>query len=219
MVRRPLRRRHRASERGATFFVVVLAITLLTGIGLFTVHSSALLARAAGNEREAMQTTYLAELGTLTTLSIIGMDPQAYVEAADKQTEDCRAYLGMNTALYGLGKCVELPNSKMVIQTGAALWTGDSFGTTKDVNTSAYAITGLLNTETSDLEETGEYVPGMSKDFTFREGKITTTATLQPVEVGATCVENFMQAAGQHVTRAHVRIGPVKRTTPDSANH
>jgi len=207
-------RRRRADERGATFFVVVLAITLLTGIGLFTVHSSALLARAAGNEREAMQTTYLAELGTLAALSVIGSDPQAYMVFADTKKEDCRATLGIDVSLYGVQKCVELPGSKMVPQTGAALWAGDSFSTTKDVNTGTYAITGLVDTETSDIEETGELVPGMGDKFTFRQAKITTTATLQPVEAGAACVENVMQAAGQHVTRAHVKIGPVPRTTP-----
>jgi len=211
-----IRRGHRrASERGTTLFVVVLAITLLTGIGLFTVHSSSLLARAAGNQREATQTGYLAELGTLTTLSVIGATPQAYMNLADAKKEDCRATLGVNASLYGVQKCVELPSSMIVSQTGASLWANDSFGPVKDV-TGAYALGGRFDTETSDIEDTGERVPGMvaTRDgvpghFTFKQAKITTTATLQPKVAAAACVENVMQVAGQHLTRAHVRIGPV----------
>jgi len=212
--RKPARRR--ASERGATLFVVVLAITLLTGIGLFTVHSSSLLARAAGNQREAAQTGYLAELGTLATLSVVGAAPQAYMNLADTKKEDCRVTQGINAALYGVQKCVQLPSSRITPQTGATLWANDSFGPAKDPTTGLYALGGAFDSETSDIEDTGERVPGMvgTRDgvpghFTFKQAKITTTATLQPAVVGATCVENVMQVAGQHQTRAHVRIGPV----------
>lgn len=213
---RALGRRPRASERGATLFVVVLAITLLTGIGLFTVHSSSLLARAAGNQREAAQTGYLAELGTLATLSVIGASPQAYMNLADAKKEDCRATLGVNAALYGVQKCIELPSGMITPQTGATLWASDSFGPAKDPTTGLYALGGKFDAETSDIDDTGERVPGMvaTRDgvpghFTFKQAKITTTATLQPTVAAAACVENVMQVAGQHLTRAHVRIGPV----------
>lgn len=213
--RRSSARRTGASERGATLFVVVLVITLLTGIGLFTVHSSALLARAAGNERAALQTTYLAELGTLTALSAIGSDPQAYIDLANEKKEDCRSTLGVNTSLYGVQKCIEMPDTKMVPPTGATLWGTDSFGTAIDASTGAYATTGKLDTETSDIEDTREIIPGFPPDkYTFMKAKITTTATLQPVEAATACVENVMQTAGQHMTRAHVKIGPVRKEGP-----
>lgn len=212
MTRRPRTGRRRSSERGATLFVVVLAITMLTGIGLFTVHSSALLARAAGNEREALQTTYLAELGTLTTLSVIGMDPSAYLLLlADRRAEDCRANLGIDLANYPQ-KCIEMSSDGMVIQTGATLFAADSFGTTRDARDGTYAITGKVETETSDIDETGQPVAGMSGGFTFRQAKITSTATLQPVAASAACVENVMQVVGQHMTRAHVLVGPIPST-------
>lgn len=218
--RAPTRVRLRSTERGATIFVVVLAITLLTGIGLFTVHSSSLLARAAGNQREATQTAYLAELGTLATLSAIGSSPQAYMNMVDKnlnttKNEDCRAAMGLNATLYGKQKCIELTNSKIVPPTGASLWANDSFGAVKDT-TGAYPLGGAFDSETTDIDDTGERVPGMvaTRDgvpgrFTFKQAKITTTASLQPAVAAAACVENVMQVAGQHQTRAHVRLGPV----------
>lgn len=209
---RPRTTRRNASERGATLFVVVLVITLLTGIGLFTVHSSALLARAAGNERQALQTTYLAELGTLLALSSIGADPQSYVDLASKTEnyEDCRATQGIDTSIYGPQKCIELPDNKMAPPTGATPWASDSFGTAKDVQTGTYATTGKFDTETSDIDIAGAVVPGFPNGaYVFVTAKITTTATLQPVEAATACVENVMQTAGQHMTRAHVKIGPV----------
>ena len=214
MVTRRQRYGRGSSERGATLFVVVLALTLLTGIGLFTVHSSALLARAAGNEREALQTTYLAELATLATLSTIGTDAQSYIGGlADSKKEDCRSTLGIDTSVYGVQKCLEMNGASMIIPTGATLFAGDSFGTTKNL-AGTYPLTGRVETETSDIEETGALVPGMGDTYTLRQAKITTTATLQPVEAGAACVENVMQTAGQHMTRAHVMFGPLPRTTP-----
>ncbi len=159
-------RRRNAGERGATLFVVVLVITLLTGIGLFTVHSSALLARAAGNERQALQTTYLAELGTLLALSSIGADPQAYMDLADDKKEDCRSTLGIDTSIYGPQKCIELSNEKMAPPTGATPWASDSFGTAKDVQTGTYATTGKFDTETSDLEYSFQHSGIRSLEFT-----------------------------------------------------
>jgi hypothetical protein len=213
VTRPPRHGRRGSSERGATLFVVVLAITMLTGIGLFTVHSSALLARAAGNEREALQTTYLAELAALTTLSVLGSDPQVYFgNLADQKKEDCRSTLGINTSTYGAQKCIEMSNDSMPIQTGATLFAADSFGTTKDARTGTYAITGKIETETTDIDETGQPVAGMAGGFTFRQAKITATATLQPAEASAACVENVMQAVGQHMTRAHVLVGPLPST-------
>jgi hypothetical protein len=213
-------RRH-SSERGATIFVVVLAITLLTGIGLFTVHSSSLLARAAGNQREATQTAYLAELGTLATLSAIGAAPQAYMNFVDRtvvdaKKEDCRSTQGLNATLYGIQRCIELTNGKITPPTGASLWASDSFGPAKDPATGTYALGGAFDSETSDIDDTGERVPGMAATrdgvaghFGFKQAKITTTASLQPAVAAAACVEQVMQVAGQHQTRAHVRIGPV----------
>jgi hypothetical protein len=59
----------RSSERGATLFVVVLAVTLLTGVGLYTVHSAALSERAAGGGRQALQARGVTEVHAIAALS------------------------------------------------------------------------------------------------------------------------------------------------------
>jgi hypothetical protein len=62
----------RREQRGATVFVVVLAITLLTAVGLFAAHSATMVDEAAGYVRMARQTQQLAEYGTLAVTAELG---------------------------------------------------------------------------------------------------------------------------------------------------
>ena len=59
----------RRSQRGAAVFIVVMAIVLLTGIGVFAVRTASLVDVAAGYDRQAMQTHRLSELAGRTLAS------------------------------------------------------------------------------------------------------------------------------------------------------
>src|SRR3954465_4424175 len=138
---RPARVRRRR-ERGTTLFVVVLAITMLTGIGLYTVRSAALLARAAGNERQATQTEYLAQIGALASLAQVSMAPKDYIyqslgllKSNNYAMDDCRMNVGVDTTKSVPPPCYELSSSKFALLTGNALFDGDSFGTAIDPST------------------------------------------------------------------------------------
>lgn len=223
---RVITRPRRGAERGATLFVVVLAITLLTGIGLFTVHSSSLLARAAGNEREAMQTTYLAELATLTSLSVIAapLKAQLYTDQALSNSDPtgapmvCPANMGIAATANPTGyrvACAKFSNDSVVIPSGATFTGVGSFGPADPV-TGLFPIGGVFETQLTDVID-GDRVAGMvastpppGSHWAYREVKLTTAATLQPANVTAACVNNVMQVAGQHVTRAHALVGPVQ---------
>jgi Tfp pilus assembly protein PilX len=203
---KPLRQRRRSRERGTTLFVVVLAVTMLTGIGLYTVHSSALLARAAGNEREASQTAYLAQIGTLAALSQLSTAPAAYVPQALSGADDCRMNLGLDTTTFAPPPCLELSSTNITLVTGHTMFDIGTFGTTN-------AVSGRFLTEVTDVAPALGPVQGMDavsrNAFHYYEAKLTTTAQLQPAAATAACVQNVMQVAGQHMTRAHVLIGPV----------
>ena len=212
MVTPRFKRRSRDTERGATLFVVVLAITLLTGIGLYTVHSSALLARAAGNERQAQQTAYLAELGALATLSELATNPGVYVPVAIQGKDDCRMNQGLSTSSVTLPSCYEKSSDTFVLAGTAQLFAADSFGT-KEASATSYPISGHFLSETTDVAPALGPVPGMDATtrnaFRYYQAKITTIAQLQPQAATTACVQNVMQVAGQHITRAHVLLGPV----------
>ncbi len=52
------------AKRGNALFIVVMVITLLTGVGLFAMRSASLSNLAAGYNRQGTQTLYLSEFGT-----------------------------------------------------------------------------------------------------------------------------------------------------------
>ena len=212
----------RGHERGMTLFVVVLAITLLTGIGLYTVRSAALLARASGNERQATQTEYLAQLGSLAALSQLSTAPAAYVSQAvngsridNNLIDDCRMNLGVDTTNAKAPSCYEFSSTKFTLLTGFGLFDADSFGTAIDPTSATYAaaVNGHFLTEMTDVARALGPIAGMDavnrNAFAFYEAKLTTIAQLQPAAATTACVQNVMQVAGQHLTRAHVRLGPV----------
>jgi hypothetical protein len=195
-----------SKERGAALFVVVLAVTLLTGVGLYSLHSSTLVARASGNQREARQTAYLAELGTLAMISDTSQDPALYVGLARKAQYPCRNNLGYQTSSSDPPSCFKKASGDYTLPTGAALMASDSFGAYSD-------IAGRFHTELTDVGPGSWAIAGqqMSQDgFQFYQGKLTTVAQLERSGSGGACVANMMPIAGQHVTRAHVVMGPVK---------
>ncbi len=53
--------KRRRAQRGAAIFIVVMAIVLLTGIGIFAVRTASMVDVAAGYERQATQTHHLSE--------------------------------------------------------------------------------------------------------------------------------------------------------------
>ncbi len=196
----------RSRERGATLFVVVLAVTLLTGVGLYSLHSSALLARASGNQREAAQTEDLAELGTLAMLSDIASDPATFVTLAFEAKDPCRMNLGYNTTSSIAPSCYKKESATYVLPTSATLVDADSFGPYPD-------IAGRFHTETTDVAPAPWPVVGEQigpDGFQFYQAKLTTIAQLERSGSPTACVANLMPIAGQHMTRAHVVIGPLR---------
>jgi hypothetical protein len=95
-------RSRRTGERGAAVFVVVMAITLLTAVGLFAAHSATLVDQAAGYSRVARQAQYMTEYGALLTIAELGSGAaDAYVKRIRESTELCQATSGLS----GYARC------------------------------------------------------------------------------------------------------------------
>ena len=212
-------------ERGATLFVVVLVITLLSGIGLYTVHSAGLVAQASGNGRQAVQTEHLSQLGALTTMSKLVQVPSTFTNAQlearkpDAFQEDCRSMkdvpVGGTTGAF----CLELNSDSALdfpLAGDTTLFAEDSFGMGTDEEGNAH-LTGKFQTETTEVDKAGP-VAGSSVGSTgsgprtvYYQAKITSIAQLLPARAidDRACVANMMQVTGQHITRAHVIVGPI----------
>src|SRR4051812_18040257 len=58
-----VRLRRRRNQRGMAVFLVVLVLTMVSAIGVFSMHSASLVDRAAGFDRQNVQATAIVEFG------------------------------------------------------------------------------------------------------------------------------------------------------------
>lgn len=194
----------RAGERGATLFVVVLAITLLTGVGLYTVHSATLSERAAGNGRVALQAERVTESYTVAALSKFRRQAVTDIQLALEAKYTCES----NGGLTGVA-CRQVPAEELAPPTGAPILASDSFGPLATV--SGGARVELTDVYQAVIPSAGTQQGGPSPPpMKFYRGTVTVIGQLNPAGVGSTaCVDNMMQVTGQHMIRTHMLFGPV----------
>jgi hypothetical protein len=192
-------------------FVVVLAITLLTAVGLFAAHSATMVDEAAGYVRMARQTQQLAEYGTLAVTAELGSgtaeshitqlyQPGSFCIAnADRADASCykRSYADINA------RTKELSDDSL---------TKDPTGTIEDVvgNGEIQGDFMVELTDPSDNVRVAGSDYGSSSTVKYRYVKVTATtiAKLRPVGVAA-CSNLVASLSGQQMMRAHLVVGPV----------
>lgn len=80
---------NRRNERGAAIFIVVMVLALLTAIGLVAARTSSLVDTAAGYDREATQTMYLATYAGRAASVEFGGKPRTYLDLLRQGREQC----------------------------------------------------------------------------------------------------------------------------------
>ena len=224
---RPLPRTARRSERGAAIFVVVLAITLLTAVGMFAAHSASLVDQAAGYARLARQTQYLAEYGALASASELGSGgAELYYREMLSGAETCNANSSLNDAspkppcakiYYGeLEQRTQKLSSQPLLKaqndededlTNPAGFVGTAHSATE-------GIVGDFVVELTDPGPTGAPVAGANAGGTgvgFRYVKVTATTTAQLRPPGAEHDSNIATLTSQQALRTHFVIGPIQQ--------
>ncbi len=209
MVKRVRRRRQ---ERGAAVFVVVLAITLLTAIGVFAVHTALMVDQASGYVRLARQTQYLAEYGTLTTATELGtLAGKTYSDLIYQGNSRCRANgaLAAGTPCYKFDKAflnrrtTAFGNQTILSEASPDTGVPGSLGLNAD-------IVGDFTVELTDPGPVGQPVAGAQAGAgTFI--KVTSTSTAQIRSDDAACTNAVTTTLGQQSLRAHLLIGPILR--------
>jgi hypothetical protein len=87
--------KRRAGERGASVFIVVLVLAMLTAIGVFAARSSRLSTTGSGHARQMTQTHYLTEYGMKLAMAAVATAPDAYVNhMRQKPDATCFAMAG-----------------------------------------------------------------------------------------------------------------------------
>ncbi len=87
MVTRPAS--NQRGERGAAVFIVVMVIALLTAIGIVAARTASLVDTAAGYDRQATQTMYLAAYAGRAGAVEFGGKPRTYLDLLRQGKEQC----------------------------------------------------------------------------------------------------------------------------------
>jgi hypothetical protein len=224
MVSRP----RRSGERGAAVFVVVMALTMLTAIGVFAVRAASLANAASGYDRQNTQNHYVGEYGLLGAVTELSSTRRpAYVDKMSKGVEQCSAAKGV-TNTGGSVPCYHLYANdvqKAVNDnfSGRPLFeaTSNSSGLVPG-SLGAGALDGDFVVELTDpgpvgMPVAGSDIGGTGPKFRYLQVTLTSTGQVRPTGTGACdgvstsggTVDVQGQVAGNETGRAFVVIGPL----------
>jgi len=217
--------RARAQRRGAVVFVVMMTILLLSGMGMWSMHSASLVDRASGYERTSLQAQYVAEMGLSAATGYLSLPNMASVNYR----------LGERSYGTGGDRCESVPTGKYC----KSLWVTDINAATNNTTTG-----GAGNPLTVDAVAKGTFSPFANEvqgDFTvemtsprraivpgsplteaspYRLVTLTAYGTVRPhtgsavagnlCAVGGTDSTPQNSAAGRIAVRSHAIIGPIE---------
>lgn len=214
-------------ERGAALFIVVMVITLLTAIGVFSARAATLTNRSAGYARQAVQTTYVAEYATKTVAADITLRPDDVIgEVRDPQGVDtCQAVqnLTLTAAPTARIPCYRLFRSELDSRVdtnfaGQMLFSPYVAGAPPTPGSLGVSpLEGNFVVELTEPGRPGKPVAGTDVGGTggtpFQFVQLTFTATGQTSTVTSSnlCEAQVAGVTGVQQMRAFVTVGPVAR--------
>jgi len=219
--------RERRGERGATIFVVLTVMTLLTAVGVYAARSASLVDRAAGFDRQFLQTHYIAAYGTLALAAELGTGSASMrVMRMAQNPEACKVTNGLNYPGVGIAPCMKLSMAELADRVGS-FFTGRNL--LEQTQTGSPMIPGSLGPYSVlsgaalegnfaiELSEPGPVsrpiagtdVGGTGTSFQYLRVTATALGQVTPFVGNTTCVEGASAVAGLETMRAYVEFGPV----------
>lgn len=210
------RSRARARRRGAALFIVVLVITLLTGIGLFAARSSSLATSAAGFGRQMTQTHYVTDFAMQTVIQ-------------ELSTGNASAHLSHATLTPDTG-CTSLNNGYVVNNATCVRFTmgslqllqnplpGTFFQQTLGATPGSFGVGDIDADFLVELTDVGPAAPPVAgSDLStpnalapqFWTVTLTATSVVRPRFVGA-ITQEAQNSSSVETQRAHVVVGPLR---------
>lgn len=216
----------RRRERGATIFVVLTVMTLLTAVGVYAARAASLVDRAAGFDRQFLQTHYVSALGTLAAATELGGGSGALaLDRMGKSREACRATRGM-VADSDAGRCLRYSMREIQERVNSFYPTQALLDNAKNGPPAEPGSLGPYSPATGaalegnfvvELSDRGYAAPVAGSDLSgsgtlSRYARVTATAMGQvtPFTGDTACVEGAAAVTGIETTRAYVEFGPVE---------
>lgn len=207
--------RERRRERGASIFVVMSAITVLTAIGVFAAHTAGLNQRMSGYAKQSTQSTYVADLGTIAAVDeLSGGAAPAYMQLVLAGGEACRA----NQYVSGMSliPCYRLTKTdieaRMATEDSAAATLFDPTG--GSLSSPLAPLTADFVVEMTDPGPAGRPVAGMDQTgigprFRYMQVTFSGTGMVRPTD--GVDNESIAKMATVRANRAVVQVGPLPR--------
>ena len=203
--------RARRRQRGASIFVVMSVLMVLTALGIFAVHNAGLNQRMSGYSKQATQSAYIADMGTLTVVDeMSGGAVAAYMQLVADGAEKCHANRevpGDNLPCYRLTKS-DL-ETRILGESGVPMNLVD----TKGLSTPLSPLTADFVVELTDLGPSMKPVPGMAQSDVgprFRYMQVTLSGLGHVRPAPGTVSDGIVaRIATVRANRAVVQAGPV----------
>lgn len=210
--------RQRRSERGNALFVVLLAISLLTAVGMYSMRAATLTNQALGYNRQSVQAGYLAEFAARAVAAELVGREQHYFQYIAQGVDDCRANRNL-AALTTPNRppCYKLQSSEIWTRVNAQF--PSNVGTTQAPTLFGTLGEGGLDAafivEMTDLARAGAPIAGedtSTDQFKHMQVVLNATAQVRPSVVGidaSTCNESLSISSGLSNLRAQITFGPI----------
>jgi Tfp pilus assembly protein PilX len=199
------RARARREQRGAAVFLVVMVLTILAGIGVFSMRSAGLVDLATGYSRQSVQATFVAEYAARAAAT--------YLEANSGLVSSTDTVEGCAPALQAID-----PNAPCTVFKTRLL--AESLAVTAPT-TFEDGVNGQLNLPSSPTSIDAEFVTEMTEPSIasitaspgfpsglFRQVTFTSIARVFPTDGSDTgvCSNAARSAVSQQTVRAHVIV-------------
>jgi Tfp pilus assembly protein PilX len=218
MTSRPRPPQRSAEQRGNALFVVLLAISLLTAVGMYSMRAASLANQAIGFNRQSIQTGYIADFAARAVAAELVGNEQHYFQYISQGADDCRANRDL-AALTAPNRppCYKLQTSEVWQRVVARFPSNVGTDTAPTLlgTLSQAGVEGAFIVEMTDLARAGSPIAGEdvgADQFKHMQVLVSATGQVRPTVAGLAtdvCNESLSITSGLSNLRAQVTFGPV----------
>ncbi|MCU0690411.1 MAG: hypothetical protein MUF54_03330 [Polyangiaceae bacterium] len=205
--------RARRAQRGAAIFVVMLVLTVLAGVGMFAAHAAGLNQRLSGYARQATQSEYVADYGTIAAIDELSAGTaNDYMQLVLAGEESCRANQYITSAPPNL-PCYRITKTditkRMASEPNAAEAMFDPSG--GSLSAAALPVGADFAVELTDPGPAGRPVAGMDQSgvgprFRYMQVTFSGVGQVRPQDGSDNMVAKM---SAVRANRAVVQVGPL----------
>ncbi len=204
------RLRSRREQRGAILFVVAMTMALLGALGVYALGAATSEIKTSGYARQATQTHYISEYGTIAMLDAFSPANASYFDAQmllPPATMGCKSAVAAGAASTTAiaQRCAKIPQEYFQTAWRGSAGQGANVVRSDSLSASGNAATARFTSELTD-PISGGFQPGfdINNGKCFRRYTITTYGQLQNNAAN----DATTQTLGREIGRARVTTGP-----------